>query len=134
VPKTYRVRLRRGAPLARNEIERLERGVELEDGITRRAEVVKTGPREFEITIKEGRNRQIRRMCEAIGRDVGELQRVTFGSLPLGRLKLGTARRLSPEEVSRLWQNVEEPVRMRLPKGKRPAGKNARGTARKQTK
>jgi 23S rRNA pseudouridine2605 synthase len=125
VPKTYRVRVRRGAPLTHKELERLERGVELDDGVTRRAEVVKIGPREFEITIKEGRNRQVRRMCEAIGRDVGELQRVAFGSLPLGRLKLGTARRLSPEEVKQLWQNVEEPVRMRLPKGRKPAKKPA---------
>ncbi|MBI4897974.1 MAG: rRNA pseudouridine synthase [Actinobacteria bacterium] len=118
VPKTYRVRVRRGAPLHQDELDRLARGVKLDDGMTRRAETTKTGPREFEITLKEGRNRQVRRMCEAIGRDVGELQRVAFGSLALGRLKLGTARRLSPEEIKQLWQNVEEPVRMRRPKGR----------------
>lgn len=133
VPKTYRVRVRRGAPLSKAEIDQLAHGVRLDDGVTSPAEVTKTGPREFEIVLSEGRNRQLRRMCEAIGRDVGELQRIAFGSLPLGRLKLGTARRLSPEEVSGLWQNVQEPVRMRLPKGKRPAAvkpsaKQATGT------
>ncbi|MBI5310514.1 MAG: rRNA pseudouridine synthase [Actinobacteria bacterium] len=134
VPKTYRVRVRRGAPLTDAELERLARGVELDDGKTRRAEVAKTATREFLITIKEGRNRQIRRMCEAIGRDVGELQRIAFGSLELGRLKLGTARRLSPEEVERLWQNVEEPVRMRSPKRKRPAGAKETGGRRPAAK
>jgi 23S rRNA pseudouridine2605 synthase len=111
VPKTYRVRVRRGSPLSRGELEHLARGVELEDGVTRKAEVTKTGIREFEIVIKEGRNRQIRRMCEAIGRDVGELQRIAFGDLTLGHLKEGSVRRLSPEEVESLWQNVaDEPT------------------------
>lgn len=125
VPKTYRVRLRRGAPLMQAELDQLARGVKLDDGMTGRAELTKTGLREFEIVLREGRNRQVRRMCEAIGRDVGELQRIAFGSLPLGRLKLGTARRLSPEEIDQLWQNVEEPVRMRLPKGKKSAAGKA---------
>lgn len=109
VPKTYRVTLRRGSPVSRGELDQLARGIELEDGLTARAEVTKTGTREFEIVISEGRNHQVRRMCEAIGRDVGELQRVQFGPLKLGRLKLGTVRRLSPEEVDQLWQNVERP-------------------------
>lgn len=130
VSKTYRVRVRRGSPILQAELDRLARGVELEDGMTRRAEASKTGQREFEITIKEGRNHQVRRMCEAIGRDVGELQRIAFGSLGLGRLKLGTARRLSPEEIKQLWQNVEEPVRMRRHKRKQNAPQDStRGAA-----
>lgn len=107
VPKRYRVRVRRGSPLSSAELDQLARGVELEDGKTRRAEVLKIGQREFEIVIKEGRNHQIRRMCEAIGRDVGDLQRITFGPLELGHLKEGSVRRLSAEEVKSLWQNVE---------------------------
>ncbi|MGH2905357.1 MAG: pseudouridine synthase [Solirubrobacterales bacterium] len=125
VPKRYRVRVRRGAPIGRDELERLARGVELEDGMTARAEVTKTGQREFEIVIREGRNHQIRRMCEAIGRDVGELQRTEFGSLELGRLKEGTARRLSPEEIKTLWQNVaDQPTKKpRRPRGNARAGR-----------
>lgn len=106
VPKTYRVRVRRGAPLHQDELDRLARGVQLEDGMTARADVRKTGKREFLITIREGRNHQVRRMCEAIGRDVGELERIAFGSLELGRMKDGAVRRLSTEEVDGLWQNV----------------------------
>ncbi|HEV7918863.1 MAG TPA: pseudouridine synthase [Solirubrobacterales bacterium] len=125
VPKRYRVRLRRGSPLRRNEIEHLERGVMLDDGMTGRAEVTKTGTREFEIVISEGRNRQIRRMLEAIGRDVGELERIEFGGLELGRLKGGTVRRLSPEEVQSLWQNVPDQIPAG-PKRKKPAAKKRR--------
>lgn len=126
VAKTYRVRLRRGSPISRGELEHLARGVELDDGITARAEVTKTGTREFEIVLKEGRNRQIRRMCEALGRDVGELQRVSYGPLTLGHLKEGSVRRLSPEEVEGLWQNVaEEPV-TKGPKTRARARGNAR--------
>jgi hypothetical protein len=51
-------------------------------------------------------------MCEAIGRDVGELQRIAFGDLTLGHLKEGSVRKLSPEEVESLWQNVaDEPTK-----------------------
>lgn len=107
VPKTYRVRVRRGSPLSKQELDHLARGVDLEDGRTARAEVTKTGQREFEIVLREGRNRQLRRMCEALGRDVGDLQRIAFGPLELGRLKEGTVRRLSDQEVKLLWQNVE---------------------------
>lgn len=124
VPKTYRVRVRRGSPLTREELNHLASGVDLEDGRTAKAEVTKTGQREFEIVIREGRNRQIRRMCEAIGRDVGELQRIKFGPLELGRLKEGTVRRLSDEEVRQLWQNVE------LPKGGAAKKPKARGNSR----
>lgn len=128
VPKTYRVRVRRGSPLNKTELEQLAKGVELEDGMTGRAEVTKTGQREFEIVIKEGRNRQIRRMCEAIGRDVGELQRIGFGPLELGRLKEGTVRKLSPEEVETLWQNVAESAARtkKPPKKRRSQSGNAR--------
>jgi 23S rRNA pseudouridine2605 synthase len=122
VPKTYRVRVRRGSPLSRDELDQLSRGVELEDGRTARAEVRKTGQREFEIVIREGRNRQIRRMCEAIGRDVGELQRVKFGPLELGRLKEGTVRRLSSEEVELLWQNVARPEASSRDRKRGPGG------------
>jgi 23S rRNA pseudouridine2605 synthase len=105
VPKSYLVEVA-GAmgPRARRE---LARGVELDDGTTRpaRVEVVDTGAggSVVEITISEGRNRQVRRMMEAVGHPVRRLVRTSIGPLKLGRLKPGTARRLSPAEVRALY-------------------------------
>jgi 23S rRNA pseudouridine2605 synthase len=106
VAKTYRVRLRR-AP-SEGDIERLRRGVELEDGPTAPAEVRRAGEREIEVVIREGRNRQVRRMVEAVGNRVLGLRRVGFGSLRLGRLAEGSARRLTDEEISRLRADAGE--------------------------
>ena len=106
VAKTYRVRLRR-AP-SEGEIERLLRGVELEDGPTAPAEVRRASEREIEIVIREGRNRQVRRMVEAVGNRVLDLRRVGFGPLRLGRLAEGSARRLTDEEVSHLRADAGE--------------------------
>jgi 23S rRNA pseudouridine2605 synthase len=103
VPKTYRATLRR--PPADRDLERLRLGVELDDGPTAPAEVRRSGEREIEITIHEGRNRQVRRMAEAVGNEVTALQRVRLGSLELGDLGLGEARRLGEEEVGRLWED-----------------------------
>jgi 23S rRNA pseudouridine2605 synthase len=100
VPKTYRARLR--APIADRNLERLRGGVELEDGPTAPARVRRLGEREIEITLREGRNRQVRRMLEAVGNEVVELRRVSFGPLSLGSLRAGEARRLSDKEIARL--------------------------------
>jgi 23S rRNA pseudouridine2605 synthase len=100
VSKTYRVRL--GKAIADRDLERLRRGVELEDGPTGPAEVRRLGEREIEIVLREGRNRQVRRMIEAVGNRVVALRRVRFGPLALGRLKEGGARRLSSDEIARL--------------------------------
>jgi 23S rRNA pseudouridine2605 synthase len=103
VPKTYRVKLRR--PPAQRDIERLRRGVQLEDGPTAPARVRRSGDSELEITIHEGRNRQVRRMVEAVGNRASALVRVRIGSLELGALAEGDARRLSDEELRRLWED-----------------------------
>ena len=100
VPKTYRARLR--APIADRDLERLRNGVELEDGPTAPAKVKRLGDREIEITLREGRNRQVRRMLEAVGNRVVALRRVSFGPLSLGNLPEGQARRLSEDEIARL--------------------------------
>ena len=100
VPKTYRARLRKR--IGDRELERLRSGVELEDGPTGAAEVRRLDDREIEITLREGRNRQVRRMLEAVGNEVVALTRVSFGPLRLGRLKVGDARRLSEGEIARL--------------------------------
>jgi 23S rRNA pseudouridine2605 synthase len=103
VPKTYRVRL--GRPPSDRDVERLRRGVRLEDGMTAPAEVGRLGERELEITIREGRKRQIRRMVEAVGNEVEALIRVRVGSLELGGLPRGAARRLDEREVAALWED-----------------------------
>jgi 23S rRNA pseudouridine2605 synthase len=100
VPKTYRARLAR--PPAERELGTLREGVELEDGPTAPARVERTGEREIEIVLREGRNRQVRRMVEAVGNRVEALQRVGFGPLALGGLPKGKARRLSEGEVAKL--------------------------------
>jgi 23S rRNA pseudouridine2605 synthase len=109
VPRAYRAQLRR-AP-TEPQVRRLRRGVQLEDGPTAPARVRKVGPRAIEITIREGRNRQVRRMVEAVGNDVVSLRRVGFGSVRLGRLPEGTARRLGAAELRRLWKDsrLDEP-------------------------
>ena len=104
VPKTYRARLA-GPPVTDAQIRALRTGVTLEDGRTAPARVRRIGARAdnvIELTIHEGRNRQVRRMCEAVGHRVRTLSRVAFGSLELGDMPVGTARRLTAEEVARL--------------------------------
>lgn len=105
VPRTYRATLRR-AP-SPSQLRGLREGVELEDGRTRPARVRSTGQRAVEITISEGRNRQIRRMAEAIGNEVVALQRIGFASLSLGRLAEGHARRLRSHQVEQLWKDAD---------------------------
>jgi 23S rRNA pseudouridine2605 synthase len=101
VPKTYRVKVG-GGPVGEAALRALRAGVELDDGPTAPARVRSLGAGEIEITISEGRNRQVRRMCEAIGHPARELTRVAFGSLRLGSLQPGAYRRLSAEEIDRL--------------------------------
>jgi 23S rRNA pseudouridine2605 synthase len=103
VPKSYRVRVAR--PPSERDLERLRTGVRLEDGPTGPAEVARTGEREIEITIREGRKRQVRRMVEAIGNEVEALTRVRIGSLELGELRRGEAHRLNAGEVATLWED-----------------------------
>jgi 23S rRNA pseudouridine2605 synthase len=101
VPKTYRVKVR-GAPISASAIARLRGGVELADGPSAPAQVRRAAADEIEITIHEGRNRQVRRMCEAVGHPVISLVRVGFGPLSLADLPSGAHRRLSEDEVAAL--------------------------------
>jgi 23S rRNA pseudouridine2605 synthase len=103
VPRTYRARL--GRPASEADLRRLREGVELDDGRTAPARVRRLGPREIEVTIREGRNRQVRRMAEAVGNNVVDLVRVGFGALRLGRLHEGGSRKLDRDEVERLWKD-----------------------------
>lgn len=102
--KTYRAYVQ--GSVSREEVEQLQKGVQLEDGMTAPARVRKVRETEgrtlLEIAIHEGRNRQVRRMCEAVGHPVLSLRRVKFAFLTLGRLKAGEYRFLTWEEVARL--------------------------------
>jgi 23S rRNA pseudouridine2605 synthase len=101
VPKTYRARVS-GGPVGDAALRELRDGVRLEDGLTAPAQVRRTGPGTLQITIHEGRKRQVRRMCEAVGHPVTELERVRFGPLSLGSLAPGGYRRLSEDELAAL--------------------------------
>jgi pseudouridine synthase len=104
VPKTYVVKASRR--LSDEELERLRRGVALKDGPTRPAAVRRLrdpgGRTVFEIVLSEGRNRQVRRMVEALGAGVIRLERTAIGPLRLGGLAPGESRPLSPAEVRAL--------------------------------
>lgn len=104
VPRTYRVRLRR--PPADEQLGRLRTGVQLDDGPTAPTRVRRVSPRVIELTLREGRNRQVRRMAEAIDNGVVELERIAFGPLRLEGLAIGQSRRLRATEVRRLWKDA----------------------------
>lgn len=100
IPKTYQ--LKASTLLTDEQLERLRRGVELADGPTRRAQVVRLRDSAkctfLQITITEGRNRQVRRMIEAIGSKVLKLVRVAIDTIHIGNLQIGNWRHLTPEE------------------------------------
>ncbi|TMK75324.1 MAG: rRNA pseudouridine synthase [Actinobacteria bacterium] len=104
IERTYRLRLRR--PVTESQLRRLRRGVELDDGPTRPAKARRISARVVEITLAEGRNRQVRRMVEAVGNEVAGLKRIRFGPMTLGTLPEGNARKLRPPEVTRLWKDA----------------------------
>ena len=101
VRKTYRVVVRHG-PVTGVQLTKLREGVQLEDGRTAPAEARRVAHDTFELTIHEGRNRQVKRMCEAVGHRVKRLERIAFGPLVLGDLALGRSRRLSAAEITQL--------------------------------
>lgn len=94
------------APLSPEDVARLRRGVELADGTTGPARVEELTPAggrpRVRVTIHEGRNRQVRRMFETVGRRVERLRRVAIGPLHLGRLARGEVRELTTEELRSL--------------------------------
>jgi 23S rRNA pseudouridine2605 synthase len=111
IKKKYVVKLK--GYLMREEVKALEKGVKLEDGVTQPATVkIKNQDKEksttlVEITITEGRNRQVRRMFEYFGHEVSKLQRIEFGPLNLTGLNAGEGRVLTPHEVKTLRHLAE---------------------------
>jgi 23S rRNA pseudouridine2605 synthase len=101
VEKTYRARVA-NPPVSKATLERLRSGIRLEDGVTAPARVKRLAPDTLELTIHEGRKRQVRRMCKAVGHPVQRLERVRFGPLELGSLESGRYRRLTAAEIAAL--------------------------------
>lgn len=95
-----------GGNVAHGKLRRLRDGVELEDGMTAPAKVSQPSPGVLRLTIHEGRNRQVRRMCEAIGHPVERLVRVRIGSLRDAALAPGQWRELTAAEVKGLIESV----------------------------
>ena len=100
VPRVYEARVL-GEPDA-HDLSRLSKGVTIDGRRTEPAKVVSLGPGHLRITVHEGRNRQVRKMCDAIGHPVDELRRVAIGPIRDSRLKVGQCRELSPQEVESL--------------------------------
>jgi 23S rRNA pseudouridine2605 synthase len=101
VDKVYRARVQ-PARVSPRALAALREGVELDDGRTAPTRVRQPALGILEITLREGRKRQVRRMAEAVGHRVVELERVAFGPLGLRGLEPGQSRRLKPAEVERL--------------------------------
>ena len=101
VPRTYRAAVH-PSPVPERALRILREGVELDDGRTAPARVRQLRPGVLELTIHEGRNHQVKRMCEAVGHRVRTLQRVRFGPLRLDDLPEGGHRRLRAAEVEGL--------------------------------
>ena len=100
VPKTYLVTASR--PLADEDLDLLRNGIELRDGPTRPAHVTRVSENVFEIIITEGRNRQVRRMVEALDAEVVTLVRTAIGSIRIGDLPSGKTRALTADEEKTL--------------------------------
>jgi len=109
IPKTYRAKI--DGHLEDSDIFRLERGIRLEDGLTAPARVntVKQAKVNswIDITIYEGRKRQVRRMLERVGHPVSRLIRIRINGLSLGSLKPGEYRYLTPDEIEKLWKETK---------------------------
>ena len=101
ISKTYRVTVR--PDITEQQLVELSSGVEIDGKMTKECNVVvldkKPGRVVLQMTIFEGRNRQIRKMCEAVGLEVARLKRTSVGPLKLGMLKPGEYRELKPDEL-----------------------------------
>jgi 23S rRNA pseudouridine2605 synthase len=100
-------------------IRRLRDGVELDDGMTAPAQVSQVEPGVLRITIHEGRNRQVRRMADAVGHPVRRLVRTRIGSLRGGGLGPGEWRKLSQSEIRALERETASPRLARRARNRR---------------
>jgi 23S rRNA pseudouridine2605 synthase len=94
-----------GGEIEERLLRQLRQGIELDDGRTAPAKARRVAKDTIELTIHEGKKRQVRRMLEAVGHPVTDLERTALGPLRLKGLQPGEHRRLTPAEVERLWKN-----------------------------
>ena len=100
IKKTYRAKI--SGIVTEEKLDKLRAGIELDDGLTAPAEIFLLDDGQVEITIHEGRNRQVRRMFAAVGCDVKRLRRIKFAGLTLKNLRVGKFRALTADEVEML--------------------------------
>ena len=93
-------------PLMREDVEEILNGVEVEPGVIFKCEAVEPDGERNLFSLREGKKREIRRMLQALGHHVDDLQRIAFGGIQLGNLPEGKFRPLSPEEMKRLRKAV----------------------------
>jgi 23S rRNA pseudouridine2604 synthase len=94
-------------PITQTFIDKMESGVKILGTVTKPCKVKKLGPRTFNITLTQGLNRQIRRMCSALGYNVRKLQRTRILNIHLGNLPIGQWRDLTEEELAGLFQMLD---------------------------
>jgi 23S rRNA pseudouridine2604 synthase len=113
-------------------IEQMSAGVRLSDATTKRCKVTRVGPKVFDIVLTQGLNRQIRRMCEALGYTVEALQRVRIMHIRLGELPLGRWRQLTPQEIAPLLPKQQPRGQQQRPQrpGGGPPGRRAQRRGR----
>lgn len=120
VPRRYVIKIR--GVLGEKALRRLRFGVKLDDGMTSPAEVrvTRSGPKNtwLMMTLREGKNQQIKRMCEAVGHTVVRLKRTSIGTVTLGSLKQKEIRFLEPEEVESL--KTQKNAKKRKPIARKP--------------
>lgn len=106
VPKTYRVTVRPG--ITAEQVDILSTGIDLDGRLTAPADIYVISKEDdravLEIVLYEGRNRQIRRMCEAVNLEVARLRRIAVGPVKLGMLQTGEWRDLTPTEIESLFK------------------------------
>ena len=122
------------------QLEQLRKGVELEDGVARFSDIVESGGKGtnhwYHVVLQEGRNREVRRMWEAVGLTVSRLMRVRYGSIFLDKkIRAGKSRELEREEVRELMQGaglkMEAPLKLKRPE-EGTAARPQKGAARRK--
>ena len=104
--KEYKVTVDK--PVTDEFLKEMAGGVPILDTVTRPCQVEKLGKYKFKIILTQGRNRQIRRMCEALGYEVKELRRVRIMNIELGNLKPGEYRKVTDQELNELYELIRD--------------------------